>query len=255
MAVYMRKDEGLKIAPAAPTATPKTTTTTPAPTATTPAPKTTTTSTNTLQKGTSNSSGTKNLQTALNKYGYNLDVDGKFGPKTLAAVKDFQKNNNLTVDGIVGTKTWGALANGQTGASTPAATAPTFSYTESDAVQQANTAVQDLWANKPGELQGGTWAGQLNDKIAQILNREDFSYDLNGDMLYQQYADQYTTQGKLASMDVAGQAAAMTGGYGNSYAQTEGQQAYQGYLQQLNEVVPELYGMALDKYNQEGLEL
>lgn len=56
-------------------------------------------------------------------------------------------------------------------------------------------------------------------------------------------------------MDTMGQAAALTGGYGNSYAQTAGQQAYQGYLQQLNNIVPELYQMALDRYNQEGQNL
>ena len=95
----------------------------------------------------------------------------------------------------------------------------------------------------------------LNASSAQILNREKFSYDLNGDALYQQYKDQYTTQGKLAMMDTMGQAAVMTGGYGSSYAQTAGQQAYQSYLQQLNDVVPELYGMARDQYNQEGQAL
>ena len=114
--------------------------------------------------------------------------------------------------------------------------------------------LQQQLAQKPGAYQS-TWEGQLNDIIQQILNREDFSYDLNGDALYQQYADQYTTQGKLASMDAMGQAAAMTGGYGNSYAQSVGQQAYQAYLQQLNDVVPELYGMALDQHNQEGQAL
>jgi hypothetical protein len=49
-----------------------------------------------------------------------------------------------------------------------------------------------------------------------------------------------------------GQAAAMTGGYGSSYAQTAGQQAYQGYLQGLNDKVPELYQLALNQYNAEG---
>ena len=34
--------------------------------------------------------------------------------------------------------------------------------------------------------------------------------------------------------------------------QAVGQQAYQGYLQQLNDKVPELYQLALDQYNQEG---
>lgn len=88
-----------------------------------------------------------------------------------------------------------------------------------------------------------------------ILNRKGFSYDLNGDALYQQYKDRYATQGKQASMDVMGQAAAMTGGYGSSYAQTVGQQAYQGYLQGLNDKVPELYQMALNRYNAEGERL
>lgn len=85
-----------------------------------------------------------------------------------------------------------------------------------------------------------------------ILNRKDFSYDLNGDMLYQQYKDNYKSQGNMAMMDTMGQAAAMTGGYGNSYAQTVGQQTYQGYLQNLNNMIPELYQMALDRYNSEG---
>jgi peptidoglycan hydrolase-like protein with peptidoglycan-binding domain len=38
-----------------------------------------------------------------------LDVDGIFGPKTEAAVRAFQQNENLAVDGIVGTQTWTAL--------------------------------------------------------------------------------------------------------------------------------------------------
>ncbi len=38
-----------------------------------------------------------------------LDVDGIFGPKTEAAVRDFQQNENLSTDGIVGKQTWTAL--------------------------------------------------------------------------------------------------------------------------------------------------
>jgi peptidoglycan hydrolase-like protein with peptidoglycan-binding domain len=38
-----------------------------------------------------------------------LDVDGIFGPKTEAAVRGFQQNENLAVDGIVGKQTWTAL--------------------------------------------------------------------------------------------------------------------------------------------------
>ena len=94
--------------------------------------------------------------------------------------------------------------------------------------------------------------GDYDSLIDSILNRKAFSYDLNGDALYQQYKDNYITQGKQAMMDAAGQAAAMTGGYGNSYAQTVGQQTYQGYLQGLNDKIPELYQLALNRYNSEG---
>ena len=95
----------------------------------------------------------------------------------------------------------------------------------------------------------------MDDNWNKIMNREKFSYDLNGDALYQQYKDQYMRQGQMAMEDTMGQAAALTGGYGNSYAQQVGQQAYNGYLRQLNDRVPELYQLALDQYNREGQEL
>ena len=135
--------------------------------------------------------------------------------------------------------------------------APSFeyeAYKPSDTVAQAEALLQQQLANKPGEY-ASAWQTQLNDTLNKILNREKFSYDLNGDALYQQYKDQYTTQGKMAMMDTMGQAQAMTGGYGNSYAQSVGQQAYQGYLQQLNDKVPELYQLALSQYNREGDDL
>lgn len=48
----------------------------------------------------------KQLQQSLNKIlGTNLDVDGKFGDKTLAAVKQFQSKYGLTVDGDAGPNT------------------------------------------------------------------------------------------------------------------------------------------------------
>jgi hypothetical protein len=120
---------------------------------------------------------------------------------------------------------------------------------ESDTVRQAQEMLKQQSAT-PGKTSG--WQSQLNDTINRILNREQFSYDLNGDALYQQYKDKYMTQGKMAMMDTMGQAQAMTGGYGNSYAQGVGQQAYHGYLQQLNDRVPELYQLALNKYQMEG---
>ena len=49
------------------------------------------------------------LQLLLARAGWNLKVDGIFGVKTKAAVKEFQEQHNLVVDGIVGPKTWGEL--------------------------------------------------------------------------------------------------------------------------------------------------
>lgn len=46
------------------------------------------------------------LQRKLNKAGFELDVDGIFGEKTLAAVKSFQSRSGLNADGIVDPMTW-----------------------------------------------------------------------------------------------------------------------------------------------------
>ena len=127
-------------------------------------------------------------------------------------------------------------------------------YTPSDNVTAAQSYLQGILDNKPGSYQS-KYTDQMQGLYDRIMNREKFNYDLNGDMLYRQYADQYQRMGQQAMMDTMGQAAAMTGGYGNSYAQTAGQQTYQGYLQQLNEMVPQLYQQAHARYAQEGEDL
>lgn len=141
----------------------------------------------------------------------------------------------------------GGGGGGQTGTNTPQ-----YSYDASsdEAYMNALTALQQAQGNKP--TYAGTYDGALQDLYDQIVNRDKFQYDLNGDMLYQQYKDSYANMGRMAMMDTMGQAAALTGGYGSSYGQSVGQQQYDAYLQQLNDVVPELYGMALDQYNAEG---
>ena len=209
----------------------------------------------------------KKLQQALVDAGYNVGtagVDGSYGPDTTAAVKKYQQDKGLQVDGIAGEKTLGSLYSaGQTTTqqasptttNTAPAAAPDYSKYQydsasNDAYMQALAALQA--AQKEVPTYAGTYDSQLQDLYNQIVNRPKFKYDLNSDMLYQQYRDQYAMQGQLAMKDTMGQAAALTGGYGNTYAQAAGQQAYDAYLQQLNDVVPELYGMAMDQYNMEG---
>ena len=171
----------------------------------------------------------------------------------------------LNIGGTNADETTGAKETTTAPTTTPSASTATpemeqnkgFQYGEykpSDAVTQAEQLLNQQLAQKPGAYQS-TWQDQLNDTLQQILNREKFSYDLNADALYQQYKDQYVTQGKMAMMDTMGQAQAMTGGYGNSYAQSVGQQVYQGHLQELNNKIPELYQLAMQKYQMEGNEL
>ncbi|MGM9604002.1 MAG: hypothetical protein ACI3XG_02950 [Faecousia sp.] len=124
-------------------------------------------------------------------------------------------------------------------------------YEESDAVKQYRQQLEQLLQQKPEEYQS-QWQQTQQQAANDVMNRPQFQYNMNTDPLYQQYKQQYQRQGKLAMQDTMGQAAAMNGGYGSSYAQMAGQQAYNSQLQQLNDKVPELYQLALEKYQMEG---
>ena len=104
-------------------------------------------------------------------------------------------------------------------------------YAESEKVKQYKNELDTHNQNKVSDWTGGTYGQGMNDALNRVLNRDKFSYDLNSDAIYNQYKNQYINLGKLAMQDTMGQAAALTGGYGNSYAATVGNQAYQGYLQ------------------------
>lgn len=178
-----------------------------------------------------------------------------------AEVKKLQ-DNGLSVDGMAGEQTLGKLyqpkatqpATGQkskTGApAAPDYSAYEYDATTDDAYMQALAVLQE--AEKSTPTYAGTYDTKLEEIYDKIVNRDKFKYDVNGDALYQQLAAQYQQQGKLAMEDTMGQAAALTGGYGNSYAVGAGNQAYQGYLQKINEMVPELHDAALARYNAEG---
>ena len=127
-------------------------------------------------------------------------------------------------------------------------------YVQSDAVTQAQQALQNQQAARPDAYQSQYQSG-LDSLLGQIRDREKFQYDVNSDALYQQVARNYLRQGQQAMMDTVGKAAALTGGYSNSYAQTAGQQAYDQYLLGLNELVPEYQQLAFTQYQAEGEDL
>lgn len=120
-------------------------------------------------------------------------------------------------------------------------------YEESDEVKQAQEDLKNHYNSKPGDYQSN-YADQIQGLLKDYENTKDFQYDFNADPLYQQYKDQYIQQGKMAMQDIMGNAAALTGGYGSSYASTAGNQAYQSSLNDLNNVIPSLYDRAYSKY-------
>lgn len=222
----------------------------------------------------------RKLQNALINAGYNVGstgADGKYGANTQSAVKQYQKDMGISADGIAGKLTQSALFGGgtqtteapagsskgsssassvinypSTGRKTPQSSAPAYSYDASAdaAYQEALAALQAAQKNAP--TYANSYDGQLKELYDQIVNRDKFQYDINQDVLYKQYAEQYANKGKIAMMDTMGQAAALTGGYGSTYGQAVGQQQYDAYLQQLNDVVPELYQQAYQQYQDEG---
>jgi len=124
-------------------------------------------------------------------------------------------------------------------------------YTESETLRQLRRQLAEHTAAGPGAYDS-RWQEALDDVVSRILNREDFSYDPERDPLFQQYQDRYMDLGQRAMLDTLGQAAKLTGGYGNSHAQLAGQQAYNTQLQGLYDQLPELYHLAMETYQLQG---
>ena len=130
-------------------------------------------------------------------------------------------------------------------------------YQRSDRVNEYYEKTRKLERNKPDEFES-KYEGQISDILDNILNRPKFSYtaeDMANDDLYKMYRDQYMRQGNLAMRDTMGNAASLTGGYGNTYASAAGQQAYDNYVSMLNDKALDFYDRAYQRYNDEGQNL
>lgn len=167
--------------------------------------------------------------------GIRKNKDGTFNESASRASSDSYKPNT-------------AYANAS--ATNPTATG----YNPSAAVNSAKQAYTVHNSKKPSAYTG-KYDKLINDNLNNILNRKQFSYDANKDALYNQYKDMYTRNGQTAMQDTMGNAALLTGGYGNSYATTAGQQAYNSYMQQLNDKIPELEQRAYERYRDETNDL
>lgn len=186
----------------------------------------------------------KALQNALSKQGYQAGSSGVYDDQTLEAVKRYQQKTGQTVSGNADDATLRSLYG------TPSAKYE-GGYIPGAHVNSAEQYLKTLQSQKPGDY-SGKYTRQAEALLGQIISRKPFSYDANSDPLYQIYKDRYIMGGQRAMENAMGQAAQLTGGYGNTYAQTVGQQQYQQYMEGLNDKVPELAQQAYTRYQGEG---
>lgn len=112
-------------------------------------------------------------------------------------------------------------------------------YTTEDVYKWMQSSKPDAYEDK--------YDPKIDALLDQILTREDFSYDVMSDPLYQQYAKTYQREGDRAMRNAMAEAAMYAGGM-NSGAMTAAAQANNYYMAQLNDKIPELYNLAYQMY-------
>lgn len=100
-----------------------------------------------------------------------------------------------------------------------------------------------------------SWDDKIYGQISAIENRDKFVYDVDNDQLFQQALASAMGSGKTAMQDTIGQASALTGGYGSTYATSAGNQAYNSFIEDAYANLPQYYQMALSAYQAEGEEM
>ena len=121
-------------------------------------------------------------------------------------------------------------------------------YQPTEKVQQAQQNLQTMQQQKP-QSYSSKWSGALDNILQQIQKPGTFKYDMNGDALFNSYKDLVSEQARQGAVNAQGMAAGLTGGYGNSYAQSAGAQAYQQALLPLYERIPDFANLARQNYD------
>jgi hypothetical protein len=113
------------------------------------------------------------------------------------------------------------------------------SQTVTDAMNYTSQLLQKLNTGKT------SYSDQVDKLMQEILNRDKFEYDVDKDTLFQQALASAMNAGKSAMQDTIGQASALTGGYGSSYATSAANQAYNEFIEDAYNNLPEYYEMAM----------
>lgn len=115
--------------------------------------------------------------------------------------------------------------------------------------------LDDLEGSKPAEFQS-QYSNEIQNILNTIQNRPQFNTDdvFKSD-LYTTMRQQAIQNGQKSMRDTMGSAQAATGGYGSTYAQAAGQQAYDNALANFNNTTLDIYDRVYNQYLQEGQEL
>lgn len=158
----------------------------------------------------------------------------------------------------------------QNGSGTPTASATAPAPTQQVAQPVTQPVTQKSYTDKnPTELTGhyktrmletdddapdpyeSAYEGRIGSILDAIYNRKAFNIkdDTNYQQLYDNYAERYRANADRAMRDTMASANAATGGYGSTYAQAVGQQAYDRTMEGLNDQNMALMQLAYNMYS------
>lgn len=112
---------------------------------------------------------------------------------------------------------------------------------------QQSTAPSFNW-DTPAPDYSSRYDETIQDMIKDMLERPEFSYDPDSDVVWKSYQKAYGREGDRATQNAMGAAAAASGGMPSSYATTAAAQAGNYYAAQAADKIPELYEAAYNRY-------
>ena len=195
-----------------------------------------------VKKNTATSSNTiAGVDSSVTDKAYNSDFKESDNVKNamsesgtaLGNVKDLTSKGQLVSD-----DTWNSLGK---------------QFSTPNSVRQADSYL----SSQLQKIQSGktSYSDQVRDMMDTIMGREKFTYDVDKDPLFQQALASAMGSGKTAMQDTIGQASALTGGYGSTYATSAANQAYNAFIEDAYDNLPQYYQMAMEAYQMEGDDL
>ena len=195
-----------------------------------------------VKKNTATSSNTiAGVDSSVTDKAYNSDFKESDNVKNAMSESGTALGNvkNLTSKGqLVSDDTWNSLGK---------------QFSTPNSVRQADSYL----SSQLQKIQSGktSYSDQVRDMMDTIMGREKFTYDVDKDPLFQQALASAMNSGKTAMQDTIGQASALTGGYGSTYATSAANQAYNAFIEDAYNNLPQYYQMAMEAYQMEGDDL